>query len=117
MKKIKIFEKKKYVIVENNMLKKVTQGIYENWLENNSDQFMLPAYTKEKKNVKHTIDTDFVGITEHDEPVLPFVLFHFEDEVLRNGIKKLVKDMVEHFETFDELKKRREELIKKISKN
>ncbi len=117
---MKIFgERKKYIIIENNCLKRVSQGIYENWLENNSDQFDLPAYTVEAKNKKYTIDTDYVGSLEKNDPELPFVLFHFEDKIVNNkkGMKKTVKDVIEHFETFEELKKRREELIKRISKN
>jgi hypothetical protein len=113
----KIFEKKKYFIVEDNKLKSVTQGIYENWLENKSDDFILPAYTIERKNKIHILDFDFAGAIENDEIPNPFVLFHFENEINKNGMKILVKEMVEHFSNFSDLKKRREELIKTISKN
>jgi hypothetical protein len=101
----------KYVIIEDNKVKKVSQGIYEYWLENKSDQFILPAYTKKLKNKKFIIDTDFVGTFEKNQPVQPFVLFQYEEQ------GNTVKDVVEHFETFEELKKRRQELIEQISKN
>jgi hypothetical protein len=117
MRLTKAFEKKKYFIVEDNRLKSVTQGIYENWLENKSDHFILPTLIIEKKNKIHTIDFDFAGVMDKNEIPHPFVLFHFENEINKNGMKTLVKEMVEHFENFAELKKRREKLIKTISKN
>ncbi len=102
----------KYVIIEDNKLKKVSQGIYEYWLENKSDQFILPTFTKKLKNKKFIIDTDFVGSFQKNQPVHPFVLFKYEEQGTNT-----VKDEVEYFETFEELKKRRQELIEQISKN
>gem|GEM_PF-5752712 len=113
----KIFEKKKYFIVEDNKLKSVTPGIYENWLENKSDHFFLPSLIIERENRIHTIDFDFAGVMNKNENPYPFVLFHFENEIHKNGRKTMVKEIVEHFENFAELKKRREEIIKTISKN
>jgi hypothetical protein len=107
----------KYVIIEDNKLKHVKQGIYEMWLEKNGERFVLPPVITIADNRKHIIDTDFVGIIEKNKETLPFVLFHFEDEITRKGELRHIAENVEYFETFEALKKRRNDLLKNISKN
>lgn len=109
----------KYVIVEGNRLKEVNGKIYEDWIENSSRKYTLPEYSIKNDGIKHTIDTDFAGAFDEENLPFPFVLFHFEYKTIKfkNELRKVARTSTEYFETFEELKKRRAELIKFITKN
>ena len=109
----------KYVIAKGDRLKEVTEKKYEEWIENSSRQYTLPEYSVKNNGIRHTIDTDFVGALNEENVPFPFVLFHFEDKTIKfkNELRKVARTTTEYFETFEELKKRRAELIKFITKN
>ena len=100
----------KYHIFNNNQLNEVVAAEYENWLEQEGSNYVLPEIALEIGINNFIIDTDYKGVHEDDEKPMPFVLFIHSEE-MRDGEEK---EIVEHFETFDALKKRRDEVIEQI---
>ena len=100
----------KYRIYNNNQLNEVSESEYENWLEQEGNNYLLPEVNLASGINNFTIDTDYQGVHKEDEKPLPFVLFIHSEE-MRHGQEK---ESVEHFQSFDELKKRRDELIEQI---
>lgn len=94
----------KYVIFENEHLKEVQYKEYQRWIESEGGNATLPSFSEVKEDVTYTIDTDFHGAFEEDEPVRPFVLFYSVND----------ETNVEHYYSIEELQVRRQQLINDV---
>lgn len=108
----------RYFIPSGKKLKEVNEKEYDDWALYEIQDYLLPGYSLMKGDILYSMETMYKGACDKDEiPPLPFILFYFEDEFIisEDGISKPVRmDITECFESFDELQKRRNELIKKI---
>ncbi len=94
----------KYVIFEKDNLNEVKYKEYLHWMETEAGNVTLPSFTEVKDNITYTIDTDFHGAFEENEPVRPFILFYSVND----------ETNVEHYYSIEELQLRRQQLINQL---
>lgn len=94
----------KYVIFENDRLKEVKYNEYQHWIEVEARNVTLPSFTEVKDDVTYTVDSDYHGAFEDDEPIRPFILFYSVGN----------ETNVEHFFSIEELQVRRQQLINEV---
>lgn len=107
----------RYYIYENDKAKGVAESEYEAWLSLEKEKYVFEDYAVLIDGNQYSIETIYQGAIDKGEGVYPFILLYFEDvfQIEDDGLKvDHDNDKIEYFETFEEMKQRREELIKTI---
>ena len=107
----------RFIIEVENELDEVDESTYDGWIAVFGEQYKLPVYKKEVNGNCYAIETMFQGAMDKGKGDYPFILFYFEDinSIVADGIHTNIdNDRIEYFDSFNELKKRRQEIISEM---
>lgn len=107
----------RYFLYEDGKTWEIPETSYEFWHEKNASKFKLPDFEVSDGKYVYSVETMYQGAIDAGEAILPFILIMFRDKLVISGegiTQKYLKDIVEYYATFDELKENYDKLKVKL---